>query len=69
MSNWNKVEDSLPDLYEVMGYDISPEVLVRKSNNSYDIASIWVVNEVSTWRDKHGNIIKNITHWKTITPI
>lgn len=69
MSNWNKVEDSLPDLYDIMGCDISAEVLVRKYNNDYDIASVWVAKEVTTWRDNHGNIIENITHWKTITPI
>jgi len=68
MNTWTKV-DTLPETYDIMGSDISAEVLVRKYNNGYDIASVWVTNEVTTWRGNHGNIIENVTHWKTITPI
>jgi len=68
MNTWTKV-DTLPETYDIMGIDVSPEVLVRKYNNDYDIAYIWVVNEVTTWRDNRGNTIENVTHWKTITPI
>ena len=58
--NFISVDTKLPELYDVLGLQVSTIVPVILKNKSYQCASLWN----NTWRSAfNGEVIENVAYW------
>lgn len=65
---WNKYPETSPDLYSVLGIQVSkPMFIANVLTRTNGVASIWVTQDKEVWREYTSGNEMHITHWQEIT--
>lgn len=65
---WNKYPETSPDLYSVLGVQVSkPMFIANVLTRTNGVASMWVTQDKEVWREYTSGTEIYITHWQEIT--